>query len=161
MPVRDQPVFEMVADLCLTWSGPPSAQIDLFESDFKKDRKLMVKLEIGRKSRFMRSTPFLYIDEWHYDHISQVLDDLKTHLLDYAARNSRSILVSLVLNISLQNEEGLERLKQVLRRSDLGYMSIECIAFDPSLASHLGQVLEAVIWVTLRSLDLHGNDLDA
>ena len=109
----------------------------------------------------MRSTPFLDIDEWHYDHISQALDNLETHLLDYATRNSRSVLVSLVLNISLQTEEDLEHVRQVLRQSDLGCVSIECIAFDPSLASHLGQVLEVVIWFTLRSLNLHGNDLDA
>ncbi|KAI9236258.1 MAG: hypothetical protein BYD32DRAFT_462669 [Podila humilis] len=42
-------------------------------------------------------------------------------------------------------------MEQVLKLSDLRFLSVECGAFDPSPASHLGQVLDAVQLIAVGS----------
>lgn len=90
------------------------------------------------------SLPVIFnILEWNYSHISIVMEDWAAHVLDFATQRS-STLVSLVVNTSLLAEIGLAKMQQVLKRSDLQFLSIECGAFDSSLENHLGQVLDSV-----------------
>lgn len=160
IPTRELQVFDVVAIFFRTWPGTQTVQVTLYEHDSGRDGALLVKLLISRKRSNKGSYVAIAFLEWHYDHVSEALGDRDARVLDVATQSLNDSLVSLLLNTSLLSDYGLERMKRVLRQSDLESLSVDCGTFDPSLTSHLGQVLEAVNWSALRSLELSGDNVD-
>lgn len=161
IPTQELHVFAMINLLRLIWDDTRMLKVTLSESDFEGRRAPLVKLNIGREFGVGKSPVETDVLEWRYDHVSEVLDDWGAHVLDLATQFSRVRLVSHTLNTSLLTERGLASMGKVLKQSDLQFLSVECGAFDPSLKNHLEQVLNAMQWSALKSLELAGDNIDA
>jgi len=161
IPSQELELFGTIATLFRSWPGTRTVQITLFEHDSGNGEAALIKVQIGRMISNESWPVAINIVEWNYDHVSEVLEDWDTFLLYLATQCARSSLLSLDLNTSLFTAYGLDCMKRVLRQSDLSFFSIECGAFDPTLASYLGQVLQAVNWSSLKSLELFGYNVNS
>ncbi|KAI9236268.1 MAG: hypothetical protein BYD32DRAFT_462683 [Podila humilis] len=160
IPALELHVFGMIADLFNTWTGTEILQVILFEYNSENQGSPLVTLEIGRMTGNQSSPVAIEILEWRYSHISEVLEDWDAYVLYHATQPSCDSLVSLVLCTSLLTDFGYDCMQRVLQQSDPAFLSIECGTFDPSLESHLGQVLAAVNFSFLKSLVLFGGNID-
>lgn len=161
IPTREKEIFFMIALLSHTWPRTGIIQVTLYEHNSKGDGMPLVKLQIGRKDDGRSSHIAFNILEWNYDKVSQVLEGWVAYVLAIAMQSPRARLASFVLNASLLTAGGLGSVHQVLEQSGLQFLHVECGAFDPSLENDLGQVLKAVNWSTLKSLELFGDNIAA
>ncbi|KAG0338184.1 hypothetical protein BG000_004419 [Podila horticola] len=160
IPSQDQHVLLMVWFILVNWPRTRNGQVTLSEWShcrFAPVVKLQVRRGHGRKN----SPVAINILKWNYNNISRALENWDAHVLDLASQSLHSSLVSLTLDTSLLKKDGLASLHRVLRQSEINFLSIDCGAFEPSLANHLRHVLEAVNWPSLKSLTLSGNSIDA
>ncbi|KAF9377378.1 hypothetical protein CPC16_011855 [Podila verticillata] len=95
--------------------------------------------------------------EWTYSHVATAVDGLGTMILESATRYSPTALASLRMDVSRLKDRGLARMKRVLKQSNLEQLFVECEAFDLSRSSLVGQVLGAVRWSNIVSLEISGS----
>lgn len=162
IPTQESQVFAMIGVLFNTWpSSSRTVHVTLFEHDSGNGGASLIKLQIGPQRRGNKDSPVaIDILEWHYDHVSEELVGWAAHVLDLATQCPLTHLTSLRLKTSLLSEDGLEIMERVLKQSDLQVLYLECGAFDPSLASHLGRFLDAVNWSAIKSLEVSGDNID-
>lgn len=156
--IQERQVFPMIWILFHSWPSTQTVQFIMFDHDSVSGGAPLVKLKIGRLCR--NSPVVINIQEWHYDHVFEEQTDWGAYVLDLALQSSCVSLASLTVYIMNLTTEGLVNMQRVLRQSDLHFLRIECEEFDPPLARDLRQVLEAVKWSTLRSLELSGTSID-
>lgn len=159
IPARESQAIIMMFLLYDTWPSTRFIHITLFEHNSEGDRAPLAKLLIGREHKL--SPANIDILEWNYSHISEVLEDWGAYVLDLASQRCPTSLVSLALNTFMLSDRGLVYLQTAMARSEIQFLNIECGAFDPSLASYIGYVLEAVNWPALKSLELAGDSIDS
>ncbi|KAF9378705.1 hypothetical protein CPB97_009397 [Podila verticillata] len=160
IPILEREVFKTVAILSHDWPGTRPAQVTLYEYHSENDGATLVKLQLGRKVCGKGSPATILILEWSYDLVSEILNDWSSVVLNLATKSGCASLVSLALNTTWLTKIGLDSMLQILEQSDLEFLSINCGAFGPSQASHLGQLLDAVNWYALKSLELAGDNID-
>ncbi|KAF9370022.1 hypothetical protein CPC16_004023, partial [Podila verticillata] len=81
-------------------------------------------------------------------------------VLNLATKSRRASLVSLALNTTWLTKIGPDCILQIQEQSGLEFFSINCGVFGLSQASHFGQLLDAVNWYALKSLELTANNID-
>lgn len=98
--------------------------------------------------------------DWKHDYVYDSLEDSGATLLDAATTTFPSVLKSFHLDVSALNRQGLDRIKDVLHRSALEQLHIQCVAIDPSLEQSVARVLTAAPWSTIKSLVFSGDKID-
>lgn len=159
IPAREPQAIIMMFLLYDTWPSTRFIHVTLFEHNSEGDRAPLTKLLIGREHKL--SPADIDILEWNYSHMSEVLEDWGAYVLDLVSQSCPTSLVSLALNTFMLSVRGLVYLQTAMTRSEIQFLNIECGAFDPSLASYIGYVLEAVNWPALKSLELAGDSIDS
>ncbi|KAF9305804.1 hypothetical protein BGZ74_008786 [Mortierella antarctica] len=159
IPAREPQAIIMMFLLYDTWPSTRFIHVTLFEHNSEGDRAPLAKLLIGREHKL--SPADIDILEWNYSHMSEVLEDWGAYVLDLVSQSCPTSLVSLALNTLMLSVRGLVYLQTAMTRSEIQFLNIECGAFDPSLASYIGYVLEAVNWPALKSLELTGDSIDS
>ncbi|KAG0338415.1 hypothetical protein BG000_004000 [Podila horticola] len=99
--------------------------------------------------------------QWASDQISVRLSDSSASLLDIATRHSPSVLTSLALDISGLSQKGLSSIENILQRSCLERLNVNCSRFNSSLTGSVLRVLRSVQWSTIKFLELIGSDIDS
>ncbi|KAG0011616.1 hypothetical protein BGZ81_002075 [Podila clonocystis] len=74
--------------------------------------------------------------------------------------NTRLILDSFTLDISHRSRADLASVQHILSRSSLGHLRVVCTPIDLELAEFVDQVLKAINWRTVISLELSGNSIN-
>ncbi|KFH73479.1 hypothetical protein MVEG_00695 [Podila verticillata NRRL 6337] len=100
------------------------------------------------------------VSRWKCDYVSGARTDQDTNVLDVVTLHFPSVITSLTLNFSSFSRSGLSGIQNVLRRSSLERLVIQCSHFDPSLRKQLGHVLSDVLWPTIKSISLIGDKID-
>lgn len=98
--------------------------------------------------------------DWKQDDVSDLLEDSSTALLDAATTTFPSVLKGFHLDVSTLTRQGLGQIKNILRRSALEQLHIQCVDIDPSLKQSIARVLTAVPWPTIKSLVFSGDKID-
>lgn len=98
--------------------------------------------------------------QWDCDQIFSPLSDYLAAFLDMATQQHPTVLTLVTLDITRLSRAGLAAVSNILGRSSLQHLNIECTAFDSSLSDSVALVLGSVPWTTLRSLTLAGDCMD-
>lgn len=140
-----------------------------FELIFTDRQELaLAKLTIGPKegSRVAKSgpkksiTPSINVLEWKIDRVHRTMQDSGVQHVDAGSRLSLSALTSFTLDITLLTAQGLVHVCNVLQRSALESLHIQCVPFMPFQEASIVQVLQAIHWPTIKSLVLIGTNID-
>ncbi|KAG0075081.1 hypothetical protein BGZ93_001371 [Podila epicladia] len=98
--------------------------------------------------------------QWHCDKIfGQLTDDIAS-FLDTATQQHPSILTSFSVDITDCSANYLVSIKNIIGRSRLEHLVVECSPFDPTHSDLIAQVLCSIQWPTLKSLVLAGHNID-
>ncbi|KAG0082741.1 hypothetical protein BGZ93_009209 [Podila epicladia] len=95
--------------------------------------------------------------KWDEDQASP-LGDYHAMFLDMATLQHPSALRLLTVDTSRLFGDGLNAIRNVLRRSRLEHLNLVCKPADPTLSQSISEALRAIPWGTLKSLVLSGND---
>ncbi|KAG0335155.1 hypothetical protein BG000_007751 [Podila horticola] len=98
--------------------------------------------------------------QWHCDGIFGRLSDYAASFLDMATQQHPSILTSFSLDITGCSADCLVSIQNMISRSSLEYLVVECAPFDSALSDSIAQVLHSIPWSTLKSLVLTGHNMD-
>lgn len=79
-------LFGTIATLFCSWPGTRTVHITLFEHDSGNGGAALIKLQIGRMISNESWPVAINILEWHYDNVSEVLEDWDTFLLYLATQ---------------------------------------------------------------------------
>ncbi|KAG0018941.1 hypothetical protein BGZ81_010015, partial [Podila clonocystis] len=100
------------------------------------------------------------IRQWHCDEIFGRLSDFAASFLDMATLQHPSILTSFSLDVTDRSADCLASIQNMIGRSYLEHLVIECVPIDPTLSDLIAQVLHSIAWSTLKSLVLTGHSID-
>lgn len=107
-----------------------------------------------------QNSPAVDILDWHLDQVSGQIRDDGLRVLDSASRLFPSTLTSFTVDITSLQPQGLVHVCNVLKRSSLEYLHINCVPFMPFLEANIGEALQAIQWPTIKSLVLTGNNIN-
>lgn len=97
---------------------------------------------------------------WDCDHLSSPLSAYLASFLAMATWHNYLVLTMFTLHISSLSRIGLAHIENVLHRSRLERLEIECTSFNPNLSSPIAQLVGSIQWPTLKCLILSGNNID-
>lgn len=112
-------------------------------------------LEVSPRSQ---THPAVGILECQLDH-GPIWDD-GVQVLDSASRLFPFALTSFTVDITSLSPKGLVHVCNVLQRSDLQHLHLKCVPFMASQEMSIAQVLQAIQWLTIKSLVLTDDNID-
>ncbi|KAF9329473.1 hypothetical protein BG006_007459 [Podila minutissima] len=110
-----------------------------------------------RKGKHGGPPPDIRFVKWDEDQACTLVD-YHAMFLDMATLQHPSTLRLLTVDTSRLSGDGLDSIRNVLRRSRLEHLNLVCKPVDPTLSHSISEALRAIPWGTLKSLVLSGND---
>lgn len=170
IPAQEERIFKYLRPV---WSRRATGQLQVVLRELSPENVLhrIASLTVGNKTESLsllalgrnkaRVGPLqVHVSRWKCDYVSGARTDQDTNVLDVATLHFPSVITSLTLNFSSFSRSGLSGIQNVLRRSSLERLVIQCSHFDPSLRKRFGHVLSNVLWPTIKSISLIGDKID-
>lgn len=160
LPSHEHGIYEVLKEIGEQWHDRQNPlEVMIYEQGLGRQGQRLATVII-RKSPTVGDRA-LNIIMWGCSHVCRALMDGDAKILDALARDLPDALKTFTLNVSSLTEVGLSSIQRVLHHSRLEHLIVNCTAFDAANEIHLGQVLGAVQWPTIKSLTLVGGNIDA
>ncbi|KFH66248.1 hypothetical protein MVEG_08348 [Podila verticillata NRRL 6337] len=158
VPTQEHSLLSTIRTFCYLWLlCSRSFTFTFFEQDMNHLERVVAKMEIKPVPKNDGGGMEINMVEWMYSHVATAVDGLGTMILESTTRYSPTALASLRMDVSRLKDRGLARMKKVLKQSNLEQLFVECEAFNLSRSSLVGQVLGAVRWSNIVSLEISGS----
>ncbi|KFH66475.1 hypothetical protein MVEG_07000 [Podila verticillata NRRL 6337] len=162
IPAQEHEMYELIEAIERRWHGGPNPlEVTIYEQDLERVGHKLATVVICKAMGATADDTSINIKKWDCSYVSRALLDRDAKILEVLAQHRHDALESLTLNISLLKETGLTSICHVLHESRLVHLTVECTAFDSVSETQLGQVLGMVQWSTIKSLKLHGHNINA
>ncbi|KAG0342766.1 hypothetical protein BG000_001626 [Podila horticola] len=172
LPTMEKDILSRIGQLRQFWSGK-SGQL-LAELVVKEKPSCKVVVTIGEKltmssvggavmqgaSDTIESEAYIKVLEWDLEHVSKPLSDENAAVLDRISSQRPLVLKHFALNITFLTDHGLASLRNVLQRSRLKSVRVNCGPIQPEVRETLYLLLKSMNKSTLHSLILEGNNVD-
>ncbi|KAF9314852.1 hypothetical protein BG003_003735 [Podila horticola] len=176
MDMQESLLFARVAEVCTRWQDQrEQLMVKVFDNVEEQDDRELLTIVIRRQDSKDDQdqdqdqdqagpeyggpivTDVLY---WNCDHVPHVMQDGDVALLDLVSQNFPTVLTSFTLDVSKMTAQGLSMMQRVLQRSSLEILHVRCFPIAPEHRDHVGSVLRAVQWSTIKGLTLSGSHID-
>lgn len=170
IPAQEHEAYELIETIGRRWHGGTNPlEVMIYEQGLERVGRNLVTVVMEKAPKdptdleIFPETNNTTIDimKWECSYVSRALEDRHAKILKTLTQAHPTDIESFTLKSSLLTERGLASVQSVLRQSDLDYLNIECAEFDTSKRIHLGQVLGTMNWSTIKSLKLHGDNIDS
>ncbi|KFH66386.1 hypothetical protein MVEG_08484 [Podila verticillata NRRL 6337] len=141
-------IFQQLELLHKTWRGDDQLLVEVSENARQTDDRKIATVIIRNKVPKARASAIVYLDStgvppcarrrpavvdvlyWNRDYVTGALKDKDAAILDIASQLFPSILTKLRLDTSRLTGEGLASVQEVLRRSTLEHLHIQCVPYS-------------------------------
>lgn len=172
LPTMEKDILSRIGQLRQFWSGK-SGQL-LAELVVKEKPSCKVVVAIGEKltmgsvggavmqgaSDTIESEAYIKVLEWDLEHVSKPLSDENAAVLNMISSQRPLVLKHFALDITFLTDHGLASLRNVLQRSRLKSVRVNCGPIQPEGRETLYLLLKSMNKSTLQSLILEGNNVD-
>lgn len=170
MALPEWGLFRRVREVCAQWRGEEALVVKVFDAlEEQGDREqvtVVVKDNNNNNNKAMGKVvgghPVVTeVLHWNCDHVPHVVKDADVALLELASCKFPGVMTSFTLDVSGMTARGLDSVQRVLQESSLEMLHVRCCAIRREHRSHIGQVMRAVQWLTIKALTLSGSHIDA
>ncbi|KAF9428769.1 hypothetical protein BGZ94_001089 [Podila epigama] len=186
--VNERTLFEHITCICDNWEDAlgSSLEVTLFEKTAGREGRVLAVVKIGRQGRervdsgtFEHSDELTVVEDadmevvdsssgcavldvssWDCDYMTGALKDVAASMLLTAVKCHPGVLSSLTVDTTALTESGALALRGVMLRSSLEHLRILCHPVAKHMRGSVGQILDGILWQTLKSLELSGYAID-
>ncbi|KAG0338396.1 hypothetical protein BG004_007249 [Podila humilis] len=98
--------------------------------------------------------------QWNCDYIGCQLSDASALYLDLATQHDPYMLKAFTLDISTLSKDGICNVQNVLKRSKLEQLKIQCTAISPDLVQDVSRLFQILQLSTVKSLEFVGENIE-
>ncbi|KFH72690.1 hypothetical protein MVEG_02979 [Podila verticillata NRRL 6337] len=145
-------------------------QVTLYDKCVKEQERVVASLVLSPKAQdgdhglngdlhchgYLLSSVDIEVLEWTVDYISETLTDNKAAVLNAITAQFPETLISFTLDISHLTKAGIDNTLQVLSRSRIWFLRINCSEFAEDQKINISRILDHLQGSSVRSLSLCG-----
>jgi len=162
---KERAVLSLIAIICDNYRHNTCPLELIF---YEHQETTLAKLTIGHRTGsqvvdpgpYESTTPSISVLEWSIDHVHESMQDVCAQVLDSISSEALFFFTSFTLDISSLTVQGLVHVCNVLKRSSLEYLHVNCVPFMPFLEQSIGEALQVIQWPTIKALVLSGTNIN-